>query len=269
MALLDLIVQTGSINQAARQMKMSYKSAWSKIRSTEKHLGQKIVHSDRATGTRLTPIGEKLLRQYKALKKQCLDADDVVFEKIFNHFPSSSQMSAASLKDANAGPPIVSIVGFSGSGKTTILEKLVAQMTAMDLQVAVIKHDVHGFEMDRPGKDTWRHRQAGAVATIISSHRQIGLVMDAEYDHMPAELAALVGFADIIITEGYKKGPYPKLEVFRPRATGDRVPFCRHDSQLLALITDENVSIDVPVIGTGQIQAIADFLVMQFDLPAG
>lgn len=84
MTLLEHIVATGSINQAAKQMRMSYKSAWSKIRSTEAHLKTKIVHSDKSRGTRLTEAGRELLRKYRQLKQQCLTADDAVFKAIFN-----------------------------------------------------------------------------------------------------------------------------------------------------------------------------------------
>ncbi|UCF95758.1 MAG: molybdopterin-guanine dinucleotide biosynthesis protein B, partial [Desulfobacterales bacterium] len=77
-----------------------------------------------------------------------------------------------------AVPPIVSTVGYSGSGKTTLLEKLIAELKQRGFRVGTIKHDVHGFEMDRPGKDSWRHKQAGASVTVISSPYQIGMVKD-------------------------------------------------------------------------------------------
>jgi molybdate transport system regulatory protein len=83
MALLESIAATGSINQAAKQLGMSYKSAWSKIRSTEARLGAGIVHADRGTGTRLTAEGLALLKRYRQLKRRCLAADDAIFGKIF------------------------------------------------------------------------------------------------------------------------------------------------------------------------------------------
>ena len=82
-------------------------------------------------------------------------------------------------------PPIVSIVGNSGSGKTTFLEKLIPEMIRRGFKVGTIKHDVHGFEMDKPGKDSWRHKRAGAHTTMISSPYQIGMVMDVDEDHNP------------------------------------------------------------------------------------
>ncbi len=81
--ILENIEKTGSINQAARIMKMSYKGVWSKIKATEKHLNQKIVHADRKEGSRLTPQGKKLLEQYKQLEKKCMTSDDRIFTQIF------------------------------------------------------------------------------------------------------------------------------------------------------------------------------------------
>ena len=99
-------------------------------------------------------------------------------------------------------PAIVCIVGKSGSGKTTLLEKLIPELTGMGLKVGTIKHDVHGFEIDHPGKDSWRHKQAGSAITIISSPQRIGVVMDVEHDHTLDELASFFSGVDIILTEG-------------------------------------------------------------------
>lgn len=84
MELLEHIASSGSINQAAKLMKMSYKAAWSKIKSTETHLGAKVVHTDRKTGTRLTTTGKRLLADYRRLKQTCMEADDRIFNDIFS-----------------------------------------------------------------------------------------------------------------------------------------------------------------------------------------
>ena len=257
MELLDKIVETGSINQAAKCMRMSYKSAWSKIRSTERHYQMKIVHSDRVSGTTLTSAGLELLSKYKELKARCLAADDTVFETLF--LPDGPRRTADAPATTDR-PPIVSFVGHSGSGKTTVVEKVIALLVDAGLKIAVIKHDVHGFEMDQPGKDSWRHKKAGAAATIVSSPSQIGLVMDTDHDHTPEALARWVGFADLIITEGYKSEPLPKIEVFRPHATGDDAPLCRDDPELLAIITDEAVDCRVPLFGSADIGSVASFI---------
>lgn len=257
MALLEAIVATGSINQAAKSMGMAYKSAWSKIRSTEAHLKRKIVHSDTSKGTRLTQAGQELLNKYQMLKQQCRAADDAVFDTVFN---ADAGETASVKKPQGPYPPIVSFVGHSGSGKTTLIEKLIPLLANAGIKVAVIKHDVHGFEMDKPGKDTWRHKKAGAVATVISSATQIGLVMDADHDHSPEELVPYLSFADLIIAEGYKRWANPKIEVFRPAATGDADLICRNDPDLIAVISDTRVTAAVPCFNIADLTAVVDFL---------
>ena len=161
-------------------------------------------------------------------------------------------------------PPVVAVIGHSGSGKTTFLEKLIPELTLRGLKVGSIKHDVHGFEMDKPGKDSWRHKHAGTSTTIISSPYQIGIVMDVEYDHQPDELLPLFNGVDIILTEGYKRSSIPKLEIFRVETTPE--PLCKNDETLMALITDANVDFNVPVFSTKAVKKVADFLIKQFNL---
>ncbi len=161
-------------------------------------------------------------------------------------------------------PPIVSVVGNSGSGKTTLLEKLIAEFKHRGFCVGTIKHDVHGFEIDRPGKDSWRHKQAGASTTIISSPYQIGMAMDVDHDHNPEELMPLLYNMDIILTEGYKKENFPKLEVFRPEV--HKAPLFKDDKTLLALISDVPIELCVPIFSTGDIKRLADFLIIHFNL---
>lgn len=164
----------------------------------------------------------------------------------------------------NTDPPLIAVVGNSGSGKTTFIEKLIPELTSRGLKVGSIKHDVHGFEMDRPGKDSWRHKHAGASTTIISSPFQIGMVMDVEYDHRPDELLPLFNGLDIILTEGYKGSSIPKLEIFRAEITKE--PLCKNDEKLLALITDANVDLNIPVFSTKAVKNVADYLIKQFNL---
>ena len=161
-------------------------------------------------------------------------------------------------------PPIISIVGNSGSGKTTFIEKLIPELKRCGLKVGTIKHDVHGFEMDKPGKDSWRHKQAGASTTVISSPYQIGMVMDVDYDHKPDELLPLFPNVDIILTEGYKWENYPKLEIFRSEITKE--PLCKDDEHLLALISDSSIDIGVPIFSTNDIKRVAEFLISHFNL---
>lgn len=83
MKILESINRTGSINKTAKEMKMSYKTAWSKIQTTEKNFGKSVVHADKRTGTRLTSDGKKLLEKFKQLKKGCIKADDIIFKNLF------------------------------------------------------------------------------------------------------------------------------------------------------------------------------------------
>ena len=108
--------------------------------------------------------------------------------------------------------PIISIVGASGAGKTTLLEKLIPALSRRGYKTGTIKHDIHGFEIDRPGKDSWRHKHAGASSTIISSPFQIGMVMDVDHDHGLDELAPFLANVDVILTEGYKREYKAKFE---------------------------------------------------------
>ena len=161
--------------------------------------------------------------------------------------------------------PIISVVGHSGAGKTTLLEKLIPELIRRGLKVGTLKHHAHGFEMDRPGKDSWRHKQAGAVVSIISSPYQIGMVMDVDHDYQPVELARFFPSVDIILAEGYKSGNCPKLEVYRPEVTRE-APLYIDNRRIVALISDTPVESDISRFVTNDINGLADFLITRFNL---
>ena len=161
-------------------------------------------------------------------------------------------------------PPIISVVGFSGAGKTTLMEKLIGELTHRGYRVGSIKHDVHGFEMDKPGKDSWRHKQAGACTTLISSPYQIGMVMDVDHDHHPDELKKFFTNVNVILTEGYKQQRRPKVEIFRSEIHDE--PLCNNDDNIVAIMSDIPVNIKVPRFSLNDIRGLVDFLVNQFDL---
>ncbi len=165
-------------------------------------------------------------------------------------------------------PPIVSVVGRSDAGKTTFLEKLIPELKARGVRVAVVKHDRHGFEMDRPSKDTWRLRQAGADAVMISAPHQMALIRSGlEHEVALDELASLVTDAvDLVLTEGYKSGDKPKIEVSRQAVAGGELLCTREE--LLALVADRTHPMDVPQFGLDDAAGVAALLVSYLRCPA-
>ena len=161
-------------------------------------------------------------------------------------------------------PPIVSIVGKSGSGKTTLLEKLVWELKSRDYRVATIKHSHHSFEMDKPGKDSWRHLQAGSEATAISSPDKVVLMKPVAKELTLDEVAHIFGEDyDIILAEGFKQGNSPKIEVHR-REVGP--PFDAA-SKLIAIATDELLKTKTRQFSLEDAKGLADLLEQGFIKP--
>jgi len=162
-------------------------------------------------------------------------------------------------------PPLVIIAGRSESGKTTLLERLIPELKKRGLRVGTIKHHKEGdFDIDHPGKDSWRHKKAGAEKTVISSPTRIGLIMDVDHDYRPDELIPFFNEMDIILVEGHKEENLPKVEIFRPEVHD--TPLCLEDPGLIALMTDSNIDTDVPIFAPDDIKGIADLLVRHFKL---
>lgn len=153
--------------------------------------------------------------------------------------------------------PVVSIVGTSGSGKTTLLEKVVGELVGKGYSVGTIKHDAHGFELDREGKDSWRHKKAGAKTVVLSSPGKLAVIKDIRGEWPPERIASsFFPDADIVITEGYKKGPFPKIEVIRK--ANKKKPVCLKDKGLIAIATDTGIkAVNVPVYPLGGHKPIA------------
>jgi cyclic pyranopterin phosphate synthase len=153
------------------------------------------------------------------------------------------------------GIPVIAFAAWSGTGKTTLIEKLVAALKARGLRVAVVKHDAHRFEIDRAGKDSWRFTQAGADVVLISSPEKTAMVAQR-----PATLRELLGSVrdvDLILVEGYKNEDLPQIGVSRA-ATGKGLP--ADPSRYLAVVTDEPIKTDRPVFAPDDIGAITRFI---------
>lgn len=149
--------------------------------------------------------------------------------------------------------PVISFVAASGTGKTTLLERLIPLLKARGLRVAVLKHDAHDFEIDYPGKDSWRFTQAGADVTVVASGRHAAIL---ENRPVPAEeLAARIGHVDLILTEGWKHGPWPKVGVCR---AGKPLPIPKE--VCCALVTDAPEHSGIPQFAFDETERLAQFL---------
>src|SRR3990172_9621230 len=154
--------------------------------------------------------------------------------------------------------PVVSFVGNSGVGKTTFLEKLIPVLKTRGYRVAAIKHDAHRFEIDYPGKDTWRLTEAGSDVVIISSRDKLALVERPETERSLVGLVQMVSDrVDIVLTEGYRGAAAMKIEV--SRKAHSHVLTARLDD-LIAIVTDERFDYRVPQFDLDDAPGVADFL---------
>lgn len=159
--------------------------------------------------------------------------------------------------------PIVSIVGKSDSGKTTLIEKLIAELVRRGYKVATIKHDVHGFEIDQEGKDSWRHKKAGAHTVLISSPQKLALIRDVDHDADLEELREkYIREVDIILSEGFKRNSQPKIEVFRKELNQELL--CKKEDNLIALATNHPLNIGVPCFDINDAQGLVDLIEEKF-----
>jgi len=161
-------------------------------------------------------------------------------------------------------PPIVSIIGKSKSGKTTLIEKLVQELKSRGYRVATIKHIPQGVKFDEPGKDSWRHLQAGSEVTAISSPEKIVIVKPVEQDSTLGDVAHLLGDDyDIILAEGFKQDNAPKIEVHR-EDTGSLLEGIK---KIVAIVTDETLDTKIRRFSPEDITGLADLLEQGFIKP--
>ena len=160
--------------------------------------------------------------------------------------------------------PIVSIVGKSRSGKTVLMEQLIAEFKRRGYKVAALKHSRGGMEIDHPGKDSWRYAQAGSDAVLISSPYKLAFIKSLDHDLDIEEILPLFGPEfDLALVEGFKKSKIPKIEVHR-KGLGDDL-LCSPE-ELSVIVTDGSLDIDIPQLPWGDTVAIADFIEKNFVL---
>lgn len=155
-------------------------------------------------------------------------------------------------------PPVISIVGKAKSGKTTLIERLVAELKRRGYRVATIKHSPKGFELDQPGKDSWRLARSGSDAVVISSRQKLAMIRPQDHDATIEEVVRFLGpDFDIVLAEGFRKGSALKIEVHR-KELGEGLLLS--PKQLLAIVSDETLEADVPQFSWEDIAAVASFI---------
>jgi molybdopterin-guanine dinucleotide biosynthesis protein MobB len=155
--------------------------------------------------------------------------------------------------------PIISIVGRSKSGKTTLIERLIPELIKRGYRVATIKHLGKTFHIDHEGKDSWRHKEAGAQTVVISSPQKVAVIEDVKEElSLDALAARFIQGADIIITEGFKRDTYPKMEVFRKGVHPQ--PLSHHLENVIAVASDCPLSLGIPCLDLNDIKGIADVI---------
>jgi len=160
--------------------------------------------------------------------------------------------------------PIVGFVGTSNCGKTTVLCRVVGELAARGYRVATIKHSHETIEVDHEGKDTFKHREAGACQVIAVSAKRLAVMSETEAAQELDELVGrFVDDADIVLVEGFKHAPVPKIEVWR-EGQPDETIVCRDDPHWLALATDYPLDVEVPVLDLNWPEQIADFIEQRF-----
>ena len=154
----------------------------------------------------------------------------------------------------------IGFAGWSGSGKTTLIEKLIPQFTRRGLRVSLIKHAHHTFDVDQPGKDSYRHRHAGASEVLVTSSRRWVLMHELRGAHEPSfdEQVERVSPCDLLLVEGFKFAPIPKLEVWRAE-TGEPL-LHPNDAHIVAVASDAKVETKLPLLDLNDPERIAGFI---------
>ena len=155
---------------------------------------------------------------------------------------------------------VFGIAGYSGAGKTSLLETLIPCLTRRGLRISVIKHAHHGFDIDRPGKDSFRHRAAGACEVLLGCNSRWALMHELRDEAEPtlADLLARLSPCDLVLVEGFKQEPVPKIEVYR--AANGKAPLFLQRNDIVAVASDGTAETTLPLLALDQPELIADFI---------
>ncbi len=156
---------------------------------------------------------------------------------------------------------VMGLAGWSGSGKTTLMVRLLPELIGRGFSVSTIKHAHHAFDVDRPGKDSYRHREAGAREVLIGSHKRWALMHELRDEPEPEldDLLRRLSPVDLVLVEGFKKTHHPKVEIYR--ASLGKPLICREDTSVVAIASDGPVpDVSLPVLDLNDIAAIAGFI---------
>jgi molybdopterin-guanine dinucleotide biosynthesis protein B len=160
--------------------------------------------------------------------------------------------------------PVFGVIGWKNSGKTTLMEKLVAEFTRRGLTVSALKHAHHSFDIDHPGRDSWRFRAAGARQVALVSPKRWALMQEFRDEEEPSfeEVLAHIGPCDLILVEGYKRGPFPKIEARSARSL-TREPLSDDDPQIVAIASEDGRGEEsgaLPQFDIDDVAGMADFI---------
>lgn len=158
------------------------------------------------------------------------------------------------------------VTGWKNAGKTGLMERLVTEITTRGLTVSTVKHAHHSFDVDHPGKDSYRHRQAGASEVILSSRNRVAHMSELRGAEEPAleDLLARLSPVDLVLVEGYKRDRHPKVEAHRAE-TGNSL-IAPDDPTIRAVASDSPLTLDRPVFDLNDTAAIADFILAEVGL---
>ncbi|NVD23815.1 molybdopterin-guanine dinucleotide biosynthesis protein B [Desulfuromonas acetoxidans] len=159
-------------------------------------------------------------------------------------------------------PPVVSFAGYSGSGKTTLVTKVIELLSNKGYKIGAIKHDGHSFEIDKPGKDTWRMTQAGATITGISDSSTLALIK--KHQSAPSVSSIISDYyaeMDIVIVEGWKESAPNKIEVYRSEVGHTPLFQQQHAENFIAVATDCDLTTQLPVLDINQPDKVSDFII--------